>query len=87
MLITLTLKQQIYEMLKATCMKTIIELIKATCIMKDIFFVVKMWCDNLRVASYEFKIFMWVASYFLRVEKKNYKLPIYFTSCELLFKC
>ena len=38
---------------------------------------------ELRVTSWKF--FMRVASYFLRVENKNYKLPIYFTSCELLF--
>ena len=44
-----------------------------------------MWqftsCE-LRVTSWKF--FMRVASYFLRAGNKNYKLPIYFTSCELL---
>ena len=39
--------------------------------------------QELRVTSWKF--FMRVASYFLRVESKNYKSPIYFTSCELLF--
>ena len=40
------------------------------------------WCDNLRVASYESRVTSWeffmrVASYILRVENKNYKLPIW----------
>ena len=38
---------------------------------------------ELRVTSWKF--FMRVANCFLRVKSKNYKLPIYFTNCELLF--
>ena len=41
-------------------------------------YITKKRCDNLRVASYELKIF-------LQVENESYKLPIHFTSCELLF--
>ena len=41
-------------------------------------YITKKRCNNLRVASYEL-------NFFLQVENESYKLPIYFTSCELLF--